>query len=59
MRFNERQGWLGEIQVCEQSSMMQQVVKCLIDRGFGVNWGTWAVNGGVLMALVACPVISG
>jgi hypothetical protein len=50
---------LGEIQVCGQSSTMREAVKCLIYRGLGANWGAWAVNGGVLTALVACPVVSG
>jgi hypothetical protein len=49
---------LGEIQVHGQLSIMQEVVKHLIYGGLGANWGAWAVNGGVLMALVASSVIS-
>jgi hypothetical protein len=53
----KRQLW--EIQVHGQSSIMQEAVKRLVYGGSGVNWGAWVVNGGILTALVACPVVSG
>jgi hypothetical protein len=53
----KRQLW--EIQVRGQSSIMREAVKRLVYGGSGANWGVWVVNGGVLTALVACPVVSG
>jgi hypothetical protein len=49
---------LGEIQVCGQSSTMREAVKRLVYGGLGANWGAWAVNGGILTALVASSVVS-